>query len=96
MRHWPEGLIRYWRYRAELSDEAHGCVRVALGEPYGRIAFIDDAAALARRDLDAWRERALRAEALVRAKDETIGELLEDLYAIDWAYRRLDKALRSW
>ena len=31
-------------------------------------------------EIEALRERALRAEALVRAKDETIGELLDLIY----------------
>jgi hypothetical protein len=46
---------------------------------------LDDAAAL-RVAFAVWRERALAAEALVRAKDETIGELTaySDQYAIGY------------
>jgi hypothetical protein len=41
-------------------------------------------------DVDALRERALHAEALVRAKDETIGELLD---VIDMHPAELDSIL---
>jgi hypothetical protein len=46
--------------------------------------------------IHAWRERALAAEALVRAKDETIGELLDAIDGAHAAVREVNGQIAYW
>jgi hypothetical protein len=74
---------------------AGGAVRDETALAYG----VNDLARSTARimsDWANWRERALRAEAIVRAKDETIGELLDAIDGAHAAVREVNGQIAYW